>query len=138
MLSLQHVKQTIPWRQHASDMHWGQRLKAERVADGLTQEDLTSVCGVTKAAASQWENGGGIRPENLFRIADKLGVDARWLATGKGTRTSRGAPASELEAELLEIYRALSGRSKSFLIQDARKYISAEVIEAKAAETVSI
>lgn len=40
--------------------------------------------GENKQSASLWINGSTPRCEKLFEIADKLGVDPRWLATGQG------------------------------------------------------
>lgn len=77
----------------------GDRIKAARDALGITQEALGAVAGISGSAVSQLESGASksINPENLFKIARKLGKSAEWLVTGEGT---------ELPRE--EIYEALA------------------------------
>ena len=52
----------------------------------LSQADLARVVGLTRGAVNGWLRGRSvnIRPEHLFAVADALGVEARWLATGLG------------------------------------------------------
>ncbi len=65
---------------------FGQRLIKARKASGLKQGALASAVGLTNAAISSMENEKtkSATPENLFRIADALHINPRWLATGKG------------------------------------------------------
>lgn len=65
-----------------------ERLAARRRELGLRQQDLADVAGVSKAAVSQWELGHtqNLKLDNLFRIADRLKVHARWLALGQGPK----------------------------------------------------
>ena len=65
-----------------------ERIAARRKELGLRQEDLADAAGVSKAAVSQWETGQtkDVKLEHLFKIADKLKVQARWLALGQGTK----------------------------------------------------
>jgi len=64
-------------------MELARRFALAREESGLTQEYLASVCGLTKGAISAIENGrNGIAGENVFLLADALGVSARWLMTG--------------------------------------------------------
>lgn len=63
----------------------GERLKLARETAGFTQQSLADQCKLTKGAISQIETGGnGIAGDNVFPIADTLGISARWLMTGKG------------------------------------------------------
>ena len=66
----------------------GERIAARRKELGLRQEDLANAAGVTTAAVSYWETGNtkNLRLEHLFSIADKLKVQARWLALGQGAK----------------------------------------------------
>jgi transcriptional regulator with XRE-family HTH domain len=77
----------------------GDRIRASRKAAKLTQEQLGAIAGVSGAAVAQWESGDSktLKPENLFKIARRLGKSAEWLVTGEGT---------ELPPEL--IYNGLS------------------------------
>ena len=64
----------------------GDRIKKAR--EGLPSEmkavDLAKAVGVSKEAVSQWESGAikNIKPENLIKCADVLGVSIRWLVFG--------------------------------------------------------
>lgn len=75
-------------RNKYSSLGVGTRIRQEREALGLTQTEVGAAAGVTKGAVSAWENGNtkNLRLENLFAIADKLCVSARWLAIGDGLR----------------------------------------------------
>lgn len=65
----------------------GDRIRASRKAAKLTQEQLGAIAGVSGAAVAQWESGDSktLKPENLFKIARRLGKSAEWLVTGEGT-----------------------------------------------------
>ena len=41
---------------HMSNLKIGNKIKAKRRERNLTQEELASMLGVTKAAVSEWEN----------------------------------------------------------------------------------
>ena len=60
------------------------------------QADLARHCGVTRPAITHWLSGRnkGVESTYLFAIADYFRVDARWLATGEGTKWS--GPSMEL------------------------------------------
>lgn len=68
-----------------------ERIAARRRELGLTQTDLASIAGVSKAAVSYWETGDtkNLKNEHLFAIADALRVEARWLAVGQGPKELR-------------------------------------------------
>lgn len=64
------------------------RLRAERVAAGLTQKALADQAGVSKQAISSVEAGKtkGLKGDTLDRVTRALGVSPRWLLTGKGPK----------------------------------------------------
>jgi transcriptional regulator with XRE-family HTH domain len=77
----------------------GRRIFNRRRELDLTQEALAKKAGCTKGAVSQWETGDvhNLRLDRLFKVADALHVEARWLAVGEGPKTdvrpaSRGKP----------------------------------------------
>lgn len=74
-----------------SPIEIGQRLKAA-IDDvpGMTGASLAKEIDVSKAAVYQWINGStkNMRPTNLFRAADALKINPRWLITGEGERTA--------------------------------------------------
>jgi transcriptional regulator with XRE-family HTH domain len=61
------------------------RFTSARKRCGRTQDHLAKICNLTKGAISSIENGrNGISGDNVFPLADALGVSARWLMTGVG------------------------------------------------------
>jgi len=93
-----HVKLTCRWPVYALYMATiGDRLKfaldakSDRSGTRYTASDLARACGVTRQAVSQWMRGQStnIRPDNLVCVADWLGVEVRWLATGDGAMLKR-------------------------------------------------
>ena len=48
------------------------------------QTDVARSLGISKQTVDRWFNGGEPKPAQLYLIADKWGVDPRWLATEKG------------------------------------------------------
>ena len=66
----------------------GDRLRDERELQGLKKTELASRVSMTSAGIGQIESGTtkSPTPENLYKIADALGLNARWLTSGKGER----------------------------------------------------
>jgi len=56
---------------------------------GLKKIDLARACGITRSAVSFWFNGSTktLEGANLTITAKETGVNAHWLATGRGPRT---------------------------------------------------
>ncbi len=67
------------------------RLAEAMQAAEINASGLAAAVGVTPSAVSQWLSAKtkNLRPEHLFSVADALGVEARWLATGTGPRAAR-------------------------------------------------
>ncbi len=62
----------------------GERIIERRKKMGLTQEKLAELCGVTTQFVSYAESGKrAMRPENLSKMAEGLGVSADYLLTGE-------------------------------------------------------
>lgn len=53
------------------------------------KKEIARECGVTPSAVTQWITGDskGMKPENLFALAQATGVSAEWLANGSGGMT---------------------------------------------------
>jgi len=97
-------------------MSFPERLKAARLALGLTQEQLGFELDVTKSTVSAWENG---RDAPGFRylpaLKQALGVSLDFLICGSAedgaadpAGTYGAEVRSETEADLLKRYRKLS------------------------------
>lgn len=69
----------------------GDRIRRSREQLGITQAELGAVAGISASAIGQCESGDTkqMKPENLFKIARKLGKSAEWLVTGEGTELPR-------------------------------------------------
>ena len=86
------------------------------------RSDLTRAVKVTRATVAQWFNGDttDMKGDNLFAVADYLGVNARWLATGKGSMVpSPQALASQLSDDAVRLstrYMRLSDKDQSKLV----------------------
>jgi phage repressor protein C with HTH and peptisase S24 domain len=66
----------------------GERLKAERRAAGLSQQQLADEAGVSKQAVSAIETGATVNPEaaTLDPFARRLGIRTQWLLSGTGSK----------------------------------------------------
>lgn len=66
------------------DSDFGARLlqAAEKSRIPYRQSAIARYLGVQKQNVDSWMKGGLPRADQLFAIADKFQVDARWLATG--------------------------------------------------------
>lgn len=67
----------------------GLRIRSRRSELDLTQAQLAQKAKCTKGAVSQWETGDvkNLRIARLFRVADALHVNPRWLAVGEGPKS---------------------------------------------------
>lgn len=99
--------------------HSGQRIRAARIARGITQQNLAEAIGVSRSAVAQWETGrAGQLGSNLSRIAAVLGVPAGQLLEGD-------APDGTIEAEngteigLLRLFRDLTEDDQALLLRVA-------------------
>lgn len=68
----------------------GKRIQQARREKGLLegrdvrQEEVAEACGVSGAAVSRWESDQKLpRDENVWRLADYLGVTPGWLRYGQ-------------------------------------------------------
>lgn len=66
----------------------GSRLRAERIAQGLSQDAVAKRSGVTQGLIAQIERGTNQGSKHIVRIAEALGVSADWLAYGEGDKTA--------------------------------------------------
>ena len=89
------VKDAVPaGAYHPAPMEsMGDRIRSLRVARGLNQTQLADLCGVTKSAVSQWENGltANVKLAAFMKLVDALHTDPAYLIWGK----DRGPGGSE-------------------------------------------
>lgn len=102
------------------------RFKAALTAQGVDTKSPTAIgsfLGVNKQTVDRWLKGGEPGPEMLFLIADKTKVDARWLATNKGSMTPR-LELSPTEVNAIEqIYRQLKPAVLRKWIRDGHELV---------------
>lgn len=99
----------------------GARIRAARLARGMTQADLAAAVGVTRSAVAQWETerAGQVRT-NLTRVAGALGVSVQFLLEGH-TSTAPERPENATELALLRLYRACTEEDRAFLLRTATR-----------------
>lgn len=112
----------------------GERIKLERKARGLTQADIARDAAVSKAAVSQWELGQSktMKAENLLSCADSLGVNIRWLITGKGDKGANSDNVVHIESE-----QHLNDAAVNFAFTAMREHLSSSMREAGSVELES-
>lgn len=77
------------------------------------QTDVARSLGLSKQTVDRWFKGGEPKPAQLYLIADKWGVDPRWLATEHGQMLLPApvtADLEPLEEQLLSQYRRADPR----------------------------
>ena len=68
----------------------GERIKERRKELSMKQIDLARRVGITQATLSQLENDPKQRTREVAKLAAALGVNALWLAEGKGAKHPDG------------------------------------------------
>lgn len=70
------------------------RLREALNDTGITQAELARACGVTPSAVSQWLDGQtkNMKMAYIFKAADFLGVQDRWLAIGAPPKERKWTP----------------------------------------------
>lgn len=98
----------------------GARIRACRLAQGLTQDQLARAVGVTRSAVAQWETGrAGQIGSNLARIARILGTSAATLLSGEQEAGAAPAPLRGDEMALLRAYRDCAPEDRALLVRTA-------------------
>jgi transcriptional regulator with XRE-family HTH domain len=83
-----------------------------------TQASLAREIGISKGAVGQWMSGDTehIRPAYLFDAARVLRVEAEWLATGRGARTSLERKAPDVDVEICRLVSAMPEQARTALL----------------------
>lgn len=61
----------------------GERIERAMNEKGLKRKDLADALGISTMAVGDLINNKTKKPRYLVEIADTLGVDPKWLQTGK-------------------------------------------------------
>lgn len=98
----------------------GARIRAARLAQGLTQDQLAREVGVTRSAVAQWETGrAGQVGGNLARVARALGTSAAYLLSGEQEAGAAPLPLRGDEMALLRAYRECAPDDRALLVRTA-------------------
>lgn len=99
----------------------GERIAAGRKIRGWDQSELASRMKVSRASVSDWESGKikNLRLPNLFKLADVLELNARWLSLGEGSPVKRFM-GDEEEHDLIDLFRGLQPKTRADLLATAR------------------
>ena len=63
--------------------NFSDRLKQAIAASGKQKGALAKHCGVEASTVTRWQTGTVPMADSILRIAEFLGVDAKWLMTGE-------------------------------------------------------
>jgi transcriptional regulator with XRE-family HTH domain len=103
-----------PRRPRAQDIdrHIGARLRQQRVMNGLTQQKMADLIGVTYQQAHKYENGvNRIAAGRLYIIAQVLGVDVSYFFEGLQTAApSEPSPQQRVFLDLARNFRNIRTR----------------------------
>lgn len=68
--------------------HFGQRIKELLNERGMAPAELSRKTGISKAAVSLWLKGETkeLKGDNLIKVAQLFGVNAKWLQSGEGEK----------------------------------------------------
>jgi transcriptional regulator with XRE-family HTH domain len=101
-------------------MNIGEKIRAARLAKGMTQEELGAILGVQKSAIAKYENGRivNIKRSTLKKISDVLGIRPSELIYEKIEQNPVGM--AELHFEMIEDVD-LSDLFQDFKLLDARE-----------------
>ena len=80
-------------------MKIGQRIREARKAAGMTQDQLAAKVGMRQNSISELEKGDSAGTTNVAKFAQALRVNALWLETGMGERSSIGTQEPALSPE---------------------------------------
>lgn len=75
----------------------GDRIRAEREAQGVDRKDLAKSAGIAYSTLADLEAGRSKSTTALHKIARRLGLRIEWLEYGKGPKRAAPAPAADVE-----------------------------------------
>ena len=93
----------------------------EKEGRKITDAALGRIAGVARQTVGDWRKGRSVnlRPENLIAVADALGLEVRWLATGRGPRLARHPMQNYTEAhELIDQARPETVEAVTILLKN--------------------
>jgi transcriptional regulator with XRE-family HTH domain len=93
------------------DRHIGARVRQQRVMNGLTQQALADLIGVTYQQAHKYENGSNrIAAGRLYTIAQVLGVEVGYFFEGLPRAPSTNSTPQRVFLDLARNFRSIRAR----------------------------
>jgi transcriptional regulator with XRE-family HTH domain len=102
-------------------MKFSERLKKATARAGIewSQTAIGKALGVSKQTADRWMGDGQPAADTIFKVADALKVDARWLATEEGLMVATQEQDAELKRHSESDAEKLLVVLRTFLDTDA-------------------
>ncbi len=119
-------------RQRVDAAAFGARLTAAMERKGVKNAQLADMSGVSRQLVSEYANGQKVAgADNLFAIADSLGVYARWLLRGEGPVDVSGTDAGAEDVVPIPRYDVFSfdefGRGEPTEIASVPRWLIAQL-----------
>ena len=110
------------------DRHVGARLRARRIALGLSQQQVADLVGITYQQAHKYETGANrVSAGRLHQLARALGVDVGYFFEGLGSgEPARPTAGQRLMLELARSFAVLPRRQQEALAEMARALAGVE------------
>jgi transcriptional regulator with XRE-family HTH domain len=103
-------------------MTTGERIKAARIAAGMTQSELAEKVGVKFSAIHKYETGliVNLKRDTIGKLAKALDVKPSYLLCVDEEPETEEVELSPDEAELIEIFRSLQEQEQALILATAR------------------
>jgi transcriptional regulator with XRE-family HTH domain len=95
---------------------FGERLKEERKALGLSQQEFGAIGGVEANAQGRYESGERLPKSDYLMALGRKGVDLLYVLTGERSKLSDGQLSAE-ESRIIEHYRSLGEDDQEAIAQ---------------------
>lgn len=116
-------------RAQMADLSRGQRIKDLRESRHLTQEAIAERLGVTLRGYQAWEAGGGIKWDNVKRLATFHKVNPDFVMNGPDETGEASANATQLDRIEMKL-DLLTAQIDAFLSQSAAERVAQAVADA--------
>ena len=98
----------------------GQRIRAQRIRLGMTQEELAEEMNTTKSMISYYENDhGDMKQSMIAEFAKVLGTTVEYLVCGV---IKEGSPDAS-SAEMLQLFSSMDDRTKEIMLIQMRALV---------------
>lgn len=101
----------------------GQRIRAQRIRLGMTQEELAEEMNTTKSMISYYENDhGDMKQSMIAEFADILNTTVEYLVCGIVEESA----SDETSAEMLRLFSSMDEQTKEIMLIQMRALVVAK------------